>query len=177
MACLLTCLPRSISTRAGRPRYPNETTGRPFFFPQMTPSRRLLTLASALSLAVVRATGAASAALTIRGDAPYQLFDGIGGMSSGGTSRLLLDYPPQQQSEILDLLFLPQFGMSSSILKLEVGGDSQSTDGTEAAFKHFREEPAQCGTNRGFEMWMLSEAAKRNPAVQSFLLSWGIPRE
>ena len=147
----------------------------------MAPSRRLLTLAWVLSLAVVpastagAASAAASAALTIRGDAPYQLFDGIGGMSSGGTSRLLLDYPPQQQSEILDLLFLPQFGMSSSILKLEVGGDSQSTDGTEAAFKHYREEPAQCGNARGYEGWLLGEALKRNADIRSYLLSWAMP--
>jgi hypothetical protein len=35
---------------------------------------------------------------------------------------------------------------------------------------------AQCGENRGYEMWLLSEGYKRNPDLQSYLLSWGVPR-
>lgn len=50
-----------------------------------------------------------------------------------------------------------------------------STDGTEPSYKHYREEPSVCGTERGYEMWLLSEASKRNPDVQSFILSWGVP--
>ena len=58
-------------------------------------------------------------------------FDGIGALSAGASSRLLWDYEEPQRSEILDYLFKPQFGASLSILKVEIGGDVQSTDGSE----------------------------------------------
>ena len=61
-------------------------------------------------------------------------FDGIGGLSGGGaTTRLLIDYKEPQRSQVLDYLFKPNFGASLQILKVEIGGDSQSTDGTETA--------------------------------------------
>ena len=44
--------------------------------------------------------------------------EGIGAISGGGaTSRLLVSYPPDIQSELLDLLFLPNYGASLHILK------------------------------------------------------------
>uniref|UniRef100_A0A8C8VMM6 Glycosyl hydrolase family 59 catalytic domain-containing protein n=1 Tax=Pelusios castaneus TaxID=367368 RepID=A0A8C8VMM6_9SAUR len=55
-------------------------------------------------------------------------FDGIGALSGGGaTSRLLVNYPEPYRSQILDYLFLPNFGASLHILKVEIGGDGQST--------------------------------------------------
>lgn len=67
-------------------------------------------------------------------------FDGLGAISGGGaTSRLLVDYPEEQRSQVLDLLFSPQFGASLHILKVEIGGDSQSTDGTETSHMHSEE--------------------------------------
>ena len=55
-------------------------------------------------------------------------FDGIGGLSGGGgCSRLLKDYPPEQQSQILDILFKPRFGASLQILKVEIGGGTPLT--------------------------------------------------
>ena len=65
-------------------------------------------------------------------------FDGHGGLSAGGTSRQLIEYPEPQRSELLDYLFLPGFGSSLAVLKLEIGGDTQSTDGTEPSHQHFR---------------------------------------
>lgn len=60
-------------------------------------------------------------------------FDGIGGLSGGGaTSRLLVNYAEPYRSQILDYLFKPNFGASLQILKVEIGGDGQSTEGTEA---------------------------------------------
>ena len=48
-------------------------------------------------------------------------FDGLGAISGGGaTSRLLVDYPPAQQEQILDYLFKPNFGASLQILKVEI---------------------------------------------------------
>ena len=48
---------------------------------------------------------------------------GIGAISGGGaTSRLLVSYPPDIQSELLDLLFLPNYGASLHILKVRDTG-------------------------------------------------------
>lgn len=48
-----------------------------------------------------------------------RFLDGIGGLSGGGaTSVFLPSYPAQQQSEILDYLFLPNFGASLHMLKV-----------------------------------------------------------
>uniref|UniRef100_A0A672T5C4 Galactosylceramidase a n=1 Tax=Sinocyclocheilus grahami TaxID=75366 RepID=A0A672T5C4_SINGR len=56
-------------------------------------------------------------------------FDGIGGLSGGGaTSRLLVNYEEPYRSQILDFLFKPNFGASLHILKVEIGGDAQTTD-------------------------------------------------
>jgi len=49
---------------------------------------------------------------------------------TGGCPAPLAD-PERQRSEILDYLFLPNFGAGLGVLKLEIGGDTQSTDGTE----------------------------------------------
>ena len=63
-------------------------------------------------------------------------FDGIGGLSAGASSRLLADYDDEHYGQIMDYMFLPGFGASFHILKVEIGGDSQSTDGTEASHMH-----------------------------------------
>lgn len=49
-------------------------------------------------------------------------WDGVGGLSSGGSTRLLADYPAQQRSDFLDLLFAPKGGAAFQILKTEIGG-------------------------------------------------------
>ena len=68
-------------------------------------------------------------------------FNGLGGLSGGGaTSRLLPDYPEKQRDEILDILFKPQFAASLHLLKVEIGGDSQSTDGTESSHMHSQDD-------------------------------------
>jgi hypothetical protein len=128
--------------------------------------------------ALSAALGAAAAAadtITLSGADPSMTFDGHGGLSAGASSRLLRDYAEPQRSQILDYLWKPAFGANLQICKIEIGGDTQSTDGTEPSFRHYREEAPQCGTNRGYEMWLLQEAAARNADVQSYLLSWGIP--
>ena len=57
---------------------------------------------------------------------PGRTFHGIGGLSGGGaTSVLLRDYPEPQRSQILDYLFKPNFGASLQILKVEIGGDGE----------------------------------------------------
>jgi hypothetical protein len=64
------------------------------------------------------------------GTSQGRVFDGVGALSAGASSRLLIDYPPAQRSAILDYLFKPGYGASPQILKVEIGGDTNSTDGT-----------------------------------------------
>ncbi len=52
-------------------------------------------------------------------------FDGMGAISGGGgTSRLLVDYPEPQRSQVLDYLFKPGVGAELDIFKVEIGGDT-----------------------------------------------------
>jgi hypothetical protein len=41
-----------------------------------------------------------------------------------------MDYDPAVVGDILDFLFLPNFGLDLDILKVEMGGDTDSTEGT-----------------------------------------------
>lgn len=104
---------------------------------------------------------------------PELTFHGIGALSGGGaTARLLIDYPEPQRSEILDILFKPSFAASLHILKVEIGGDSQSTDGTESSHMH-SENDLDC--TRGYEWWLLREAKRRNPNIITYGLPWAFP--
>lgn len=99
-------------------------------------------------------------------------FDGHGGLSAGASSRLLFDYPEPQRSQILDLLWLPNHGAALHICKVEIGGDVQSTDGTEASHQHTRFDDSPERFNRGYEWWLMAEAKKRNPSVITYVLAW-----
>ncbi|XP_058235523.1 galactocerebrosidase isoform X1 [Hemibagrus wyckioides] len=100
-------------------------------------------------------------------------FDGIGGLSGGGaTSRLLINYKEPYRSQILDYLFKPNFGASLHILKVEIGGDSQTTDGTEPSHMHNETDENYF---RGYEWWLMKEAKKRNPDIMLIGLPWAFP--
>nr|XP_033808926.1 galactocerebrosidase isoform X2 [Geotrypetes seraphini] len=100
-------------------------------------------------------------------------FDGIGGLSGGGaTSRLLVNYPEPYRTQILDYLFKPGFGASLHILKVEIGGDAQSTDGTEPSHMHYEDDE---NFFRGYEWWLMREAKKRNPSITLIGLPWAFP--
>ncbi|WP_412180749.1 hypothetical protein [Streptomyces sp. ADMS] len=69
----------------------------------------------------------------LRGGSPAQnvTFDGVGAASGGGgNTRLLADYPVTQRNQILYYLLKPGYGAALQIVKVEVGGDVNSTDGT-----------------------------------------------
>ena len=100
------------------------------------------------------------------------VFEGIGGVSAGASSRLLIDYPEPERSEILDYLFKPQYGASLQHLKVEIGGDVNSTDGVESSHMHGRTDE---NYTRGYEWWLMKEAKKRNPAIILDTLAWGAP--
>lgn len=99
-------------------------------------------------------------------------YDGTGALSAGASSRLLRDYAPALRSEILDLLFKPKFGASLSICKVELPGDTQSSEGTEPSHMHTRDD---LNCTRGYEFWLMAEAKKRNPRVLTYGLAWGAP--
>ena len=125
------------------------------------------------AIAVGAAASAAAATIRLNGSSTAFEYHGHGALSAGASSRLLMDYPEPQRSDILDLLFKPRFGAALHTFKFEIGGDTQSTDGTEPSFAHTRVD-VRC--DRGYEYWLLSEAKQRNPAIKTYALSWGIPR-
>jgi Glycosyl hydrolase family 59/F5/8 type C domain len=114
----------------------------------------------------------ADPAITLDGTSAGRLFDGVGALSAGASSRLLTDYPPQQRSQILDYLFKPGYGASLQILKVEIGGDTNSTDGSEPS--HMR-TPSDLNCNRGYEWWLMEQAKARNPDIKLYGLQWGAP--
>ncbi|XP_074548779.1 galactocerebrosidase isoform X3 [Halichoeres trimaculatus] len=102
-----------------------------------------------------------------------RVLDGIGGLSGGGaTSRLLVNYAEPYRSQILDYLFKPNFGASLHILKVEIGGDAQTTDGTEPSHMHYENDENYF---RGYEWWLMKEAKKRNPNITLIGLPWAFP--
>jgi len=103
--------------------------------------------------------------LHIDGSSAGLEFDGHGLLSAGASSRLLRDYSEPYRSQILDYLFKPQFGASLDIIKVEIGGDCQSTSGTEPSHMHSRDD---LGCTRGYEGWLLQEAKRRNPRIKTW---------
>ncbi|ESO99011.1 hypothetical protein LOTGIDRAFT_174010 [Lottia gigantea] len=88
------------------------------------------------------------------------------------TSKLLMNYPDPERSDILDFLFMPNYGASLHIFKVEIGGDMQSTEGTEASHMH---NSWDLNFDRGYEWWLMKEAKKRNPDIKLYGLPWGFP--
>ncbi|HEY2516771.1 MAG TPA: hypothetical protein VGI39_38135, partial [Polyangiaceae bacterium] len=115
----------------------------------------------------------ASATLTLDGTGTGRAFDGIGAISGGGgNSRLLLDYPEPERTQILDYLFKPGYGAALQILKVEIGGDTNSTDGAESSHMHTKTD---LSCSRGYEWWLMKEARARNPNIKLYGLQWGAP--
>jgi galactosylceramidase len=124
-------------------------------------------------------------------------FEGIGAISGGGaTSKLLRDYEPKVASDIFDFLFKPNFGAALHMMKVEIGGDSDATEGAEPSHMHVEGEE---NYERGYECelvlliartclrvgskqylclvagWMMKEARARNPGIKLYGLSWAWP--
>jgi hypothetical protein len=131
-------------------------------------------LGSAGLVAVLPAVPAAAAtSITVNGTSGGRTFGGIGAISGGGgNTRLLTDYPAAQQSQILDYLFKPGYGASLQILKAEIGGDTNSTDGSESSIEH---ASGAVNCNNGYEWWLMEQARARNPTIKLYGLAWGAP--
>ena len=116
--------------------------------------------------------------IQVDGKSAGRTFEGIGALSAGASSRLLLDYPEPYRSDVLDFLFKPRFGASLQHLKVEIGGDVNSTDGSEPSHAVSREEfeqPKPEYFQRGYEWWLMEEARKRNSNIILESLQWGAP--
>ncbi|WP_158796456.1 hypothetical protein [Pedobacter sp. L105] len=103
-----------------------------------------------------------------------RVFEGIGAVSAGASTRNTVDYPEKQRSEILDYLFKPKFGAGFQHLKVEIGGGENSTAGSEPSHAITREELTN-PKPRGYEFWLMSEARKRNPNIILNGLPWAYP--
>src|SRR5579862_9105561 len=101
-----------------------------------------------------------------------RVFDGLGAASAGASSRLLIDYPEPQRSQILDYLFKPDYGAALQHLKVEIGGEVNSTDGTEPTHERTR---GDLNFKRGYEWWLMQQARARNPNIVLDCLAWGAP--
>ena len=106
------------------------------------------TLAVVLTGLLPVAPAQAAASITINGSSGGRSFDGVGAISGGGgNSRLLIDYPDTQRTQILDYLFKPGYGAAMRLLKLEIGGDTNSTSCAEPSHEHVR---GAVNCNRGY---------------------------
>ncbi len=119
------------------------------------------------------AAPAVTTSITVDGTQGGRTFDGIGAISGGGgNSRLLANYPAAQQSQILDYLFKPGVGADLQLLKVEIGGDTNSTDGAEPSVEH---AAGVVNCNVGYEFWLMAQAKARNPNIRFYGLAWGAP--
>ena len=147
------------------------------------PMRTVALVAAVLIAVVAPATLAAGSAprtqpirntnVVINGGRVGPAFQGIGAISGGGgNSRLLIDYPPQARRQILDYLFKPDFGASLQMLKIEIGGDADSTDGSEPSIEH---APGSIDCDAGYELWLAKQALALNPNIKIYGLQWAAP--
>ena len=111
--------------------------------------------------------------ICLDGNSEGRIFEGICGVNAGGgVGRLLINYPEPQRSEILDYLFKPNYGASVHAYKAEIGGDGNSTEGSEPSHMHTADDQ---NYKRGYQWWMMKEAKKRNPDIKLMALAWDFP--
>jgi hypothetical protein len=133
----------------------------------------VITAGLAYGAASAPARAAAATTIAVNGASAGRTFDGIGAISGGGgNTRLLTDYPAAQQSQILDYLFKPDYGANLQILKVEIGGDTNSTDGAESSIEHSK---GSVNCSDGYEFWLMEQAKERNPNIKLYGLAWGAP--
>ncbi|MEU0877062.1 RICIN domain-containing protein [Lentzea sp. NPDC005914] len=126
-----------------------------------------------LGALLVASPAHAATSITINGNGTGRVFDGVGAVSGGGgNTKLLHDYAEPQRSQILDYLFKPGYGAALSLLKVEVGGDANSTDGAEPSHMHTATDQ---NYQRGYEWWLMKEAKSRNPSIKLAALAWAAP--
>ncbi|WP_163537018.1 FIVAR domain-containing protein [Gracilibacillus sp. YIM 98692] len=154
----------------------------------MTSKRKMigyLALVSTLFFVVALMTAGESKAednmrtITIDGNDvdEFNRFKGFGTVSGNNTSRLLLDYKeehPEKYWEIMNKLFNPNTGAGLTHVKVELGGDINSSSGTEPATMRYADEPANVLRGAGFQF--AADAKSINPDITTEILRWGEPR-
>src|SRR5690349_843593 len=132
-----------------------------------------LVTSAGIAAATPAARAAAGTSITVDPASSGRVFDGVGAISGGGgNSRLLVDYPEPQRSQILDYLFTPGYGAAVQILKIEIGGDANSTDGAEPSVEHVK---GTVNCDVGYEFWLAEQAKARNPDIKLYGLPWAAP--
>eukprot|EP00054_Salpingoeca_dolichothecata_P035805 m.6188 g.6188 ORF g.6188 m.6188 type:complete len:759 (-) comp5893_c0_seq1:67-2343(-) len=130
-----------------------------------------LFIASLLTTTSSLPTSATTVTATLDPSVLGRVFQGIGGVSAS-SSRRLYDYPEDTRSKLLDFLFIPVYGAALHHLKVEIGGDSDSTCVSEESHMHFAGDESY---TRGYEFWLMAEAKKRNPDIILSGLVWTCP--
>jgi hypothetical protein len=103
-----------------------------------------------------------------------RVYDGTGAvLGGGGNARYVMDYPPRQREQILDYLFKPGYGAALQILKLEIGGDANSSDGSEPSVEHTL---GHVNCDAGYELAIARQAVALNPRLRLYGLQWAAPR-
>nr|WP_263323639.1 S-layer protein [Neobacillus sp. Marseille-Q6967] len=108
---------------------------------------------------------------------PYNRFKGFGTVTANNTSRLMLDYKeehPKEYWEIMNKLFNKDTGAGLTHVKVELGGDVNSSSGTEPATMRYADEPANVLRGAGFQF--AADAKSINPDITVEILRWGEPR-
>src|SRR5215813_13408027 len=133
----------------------------------------VLLAGTAVGLGMATASAATSTTITVSGTGGGRTYDGVGAISGGGgNSRLLIDYPEPQRSQLLDYLFKPGYGADVQVLKIEIGGDANSTDGAEPSVEHVK---GAVNCSAGYEFWLAQQALARNPQLKVYALAWAAP--
>lgn len=91
---------------------------------------------------------------TLDGLSTGKVYDGHGAITGGPAARSLFDYKEPHRGHILDYLFLPRFGASIQMLKIEFGAESQSRS------------DIRC--DEDYDFWLIGEARKRNPTLRLY---------
>ncbi|SFL53310.1 Glycosyl hydrolase family 59 [Gracilibacillus orientalis] len=107
----------------------------------------------------------------------HNRFKGFGTVSGNNTSRLLLDYKeehPEKYWEIMNQLFNKETGAGLAHVKVELGGDINSSSGTEPATMRYEDEPVNVLRGAGFQF--AADAKSINPDITTEILRWGEPR-
>lgn len=108
---------------------------------------------------------------------PFNTFKGFGAVTCNNTSRLLMDYKeehPDKYWEMMELLFNPEKGAGLNHIKVEMGGDVNSSSGTEPATMRSPEEEAN--VLRGAGWHFAADAKTINPEITVEILRWGEPK-
>jgi Glycosyl hydrolase family 59 len=118
---------------------------------------------------------AADPSTTIRvdGAAAGPEYYGVGAISGGGGNSVYLkDYPEPERTDILNYLFSPDYGADLQVLKVEIGADADTSDGSEPSVEHAQ---GSVDCDSGYEWWLMEQAEERDPNIVFYGLQWAAP--